>query len=155
MLGEGKNAAVPALGDKEQADVAAIIRPYGVGIDCHSKFIAVCVLVLHGGEVLRHEQQFDVSQAELIGAREWASAILFKYGVWDGILRYVLESTGCYHYPVIHAFAGRPCVVNPMLTGPYRRKTDTLDARVLAYHGMTGLWPESYFPDAPAWRFVF
>ena len=53
-------------------------------------------------------------------------------------LRYCIESTGTYHLPVLQAWGGIPCVVNPLLAGPTRRKTDVLDARLLAHHSITG-----------------
>ncbi len=40
-----------------------------------------------------------------------------------------IESTGCYHFAVVRALGGEPSVVNPLPTGPCRRKTDNLDAR--------------------------
>ena len=49
--------------------------------------------------------------------------------------------------PVIRAMGGLPSVVNPLLAGPTRRKTDVLDARLLAHHSITGLWPESFMPS--------
>jgi transposase len=62
-------------------------------------------------------------------------------------LRYCIESTGTYHMPVLRAFKGEPSVVNPLLAGPSRRKTDTLDARLLAHHSITGLWAKSFVPS--------
>jgi transposase len=41
-------------------------------------------------------------------------------------------------------------VVNPLLAGPTRRKTDVLDARLLAHHSITGLWPASFIPSPQA-----
>ena len=38
-------------------------------------------------------------------------------------------------------------MVNPLLAGPTRRKTDRLDARLLAHHSITGLWPHSFIPN--------
>ncbi len=130
-----------------QPDVAAIVRPYGVGLDCHSRFVSVCVLCQVGGEVLRYEAEFGTEIAQLAEARSWAMEKLTAHGIAHEPFTYVLESTGCYHIPVIHVLGGRACVVNPLLAGPYRRKTDRLDARTLAYHGMSGLWPISYFPS--------
>jgi transposase len=46
--------------------------------------------------------------------------------------------------PVIKALEGKPSVVNPVLASTTKRKTDKLDARMLSYQSMTGLWPESY-----------
>lgn len=120
--------------------------PYGIGIDCHSKFIQVCVRTsLNSKDVF--DKEFPVDWKELLAAREWAVNMLrvhvpcFKDGP---DLRYTIESTGCYHLPVIRAWAGSPSVVNPLLAAPTRRKTDKLDARLLAYHAITGLWPASF-----------
>jgi hypothetical protein len=54
------------------------------------------------------------------------------------------------------AWEGRPCVVNPALASTSRRKTDKLDARLMAYQSMTGLWPASYVPnpDVQAFRLL-
>ncbi len=121
------------------------INPYGVGIDCHSKFIAVCVFV-QAESLVRHERQFKTTWPELTMAREWVLSILSPLGLESTSFHFTIESTGCYHYPVIISLAGTPHVVNPSLASPTRRKTDTLDAKLLAYHALTGLWPESYFP---------
>lgn len=59
-------------------------------------------------------------------------------------LHYTIESTGTYHLPILKAFGGCPSIVNPLLASPSRRKTDRLDAQLLAYHSITGLWPESF-----------
>ena len=121
-----------------------ILRAYGVGIDCHSRFIAVCVLRREGDSVRRFEKEFGVSWRELLDACSWASG---KAGCTPGTLRYCIESTGTYHMPVLRAWMGEPSVVNPLLAGPTRRKTDVLDARLLAHHSITGMWPASYVPD--------
>jgi transposase len=121
-----------------------ILRAYGVGIDCHSRFIAVCVLKREGESVRRLEKEFGVSWRELLDACSWASG---KAGCTPGSLRYCIESTGTYHMPVLRAWKGEPSVVNPLLAGPTRRKTDVLDARLLAHHSITGMWPASYVPD--------
>ena len=63
-------------------------------------------------------------------------------------LDYCIESTGTYHMPVLQAFEGRPSVVNPMLAGATHRKTDVLDARMLAKQSMTNTWPRSFMPNA-------
>ena len=52
--------------------------------------------------------------------------------------------------PVLQAFGGRPSVVNPMLAGATHRKTDVLDARMLAKQSMTNTWPRSFIPSAEA-----
>ena len=57
---------------------------------------------------------------------------------------------GTYHFPVLLAWSGIPSVVNPLLAGPTRRKTDVLDARLLAHHSITGMWKPSFVPSAQA-----
>lgn len=131
---------VESLGEEVQ-----VLRAYGVGIDCHSKFIQVCVLVPVAGVVRRFEHEFSTHWPVLTAARDWARDVLKKHApASDGALTYTLESTGCYHLPVLRAFGGLPTVVNPMLAAPGRRKTDVLDARMLAGLAITGQWPASF-----------
>ena len=49
-----------------------ILREYGVGIDCHSRFIQVCVLVNHGGSVTRVEREFSTDWGDICNAKAWA-----------------------------------------------------------------------------------
>ena len=129
----------------------AILYPYGIGIDVHSKFIQVCVLhnpILTGESIdtLRWEKEFPVDWDHLLAARAWVISKL-PPGQNSAQLRYCVESTGTYHCPVLRAWRGCPTVVNPMLAGPTRRKTDVLDARLLAHHSITGLWKPSFIPS--------
>jgi len=129
--------------------VQQVIRPYGVGIDTHSKFIAVCILRNRAGNVHRKEQEFSTEWGSLKKAHAWVLHHLG--GLTDAAnLRYCIESTGTYHLPVLKAWRGIPSVVNPVLAGPTRRKTDVLDARLLAHHSITGMWPESFIPSQDA-----
>ena len=133
---------------RDPENVVQVIRPYGVGIDCHSKFIVVCVLRKRGANVVAATEEFDTHYHSLISAAAWARQ---EAGIGDlEQLRYTLESTGTYHMPVMLAFGGIPSVVNPLLAGPTRRKTDVLDARLLAHHSITGMWPESFIPSQQA-----
>jgi transposase len=126
----------------EDLDLAQVIHPYGVGVDTHSQFIQVCVLVRSGGTVRRFEATFRTLWERLGAARAWVAEKLGQLAPHG--FRYCIESTGTYHLPVVQAFGGQPSVVNPLLAGPTRRKTDVLDARLLAHHSITGLWKESY-----------
>lgn len=139
----------PPQGNGDQSEAVAaeaqVLQPYGVGVDCHSKFIAVCVLYQRRNKVLRREQSFGVSWPELEKARDWIVSIVGNK--YSEHLRYCIESTGTYHMPVLIAFRGKPTVVNPTLASPTRRKTDVLDARLLAHHSITGMWPESFVPS--------
>lgn len=62
-------------------------------------------------------------------------------------IHYCLESTSTYHLPILHAFQGTPSIVNPTIAGATKRKTDVLDAQLLATHNLIGIWPESYIPS--------
>ena len=123
-------------------------KSYGVGIDTHKDFIQVCVLVKYDDEIRKIEQKFYTSWWELQEAREWIIKTIEtnSYPIPDDILplRYSIESTSTYHIPVLKALGGKPSVVNPLLASPSRRKTDVLDAKMLAQQNMCGLWPESY-----------
>ena len=125
-----------------------VLYPYGVGVDTHSKFIQVCVLrtfkkATQNGTVTRHEKEFPTTWDGLVKAAAWARALLPR-GTKPPQMRYCIESTGTYHMPVLRAWGGIPSVVNPLLAGPTRRKTDVLDARLLAHHSITGVWKPSF-----------
>lgn len=123
------------------------LNDYGVGVDVHKRFIQVCVIIPRE-EFIRFENDFPTDWKTLVLARDWALQVLRDNNVevTPENLEYTLESTGNYHVPIIHAWGGIPHVVNPLLASPSRRKTDVLDARLLAYHAVTGLWPASYMP---------
>jgi transposase len=144
----------------DDSALSQIIFPYGVGIDTHSGFIQVCV-IWHTGrkgqeqEVRRVEKEFSTEWPQLVAAHEWTMRTLKAItprisGLGPDSLRYCIESTGTYHMPVLLAWRGIPCVVNPLLAGPTRRKTDVLDARLLAHHSITGLWKPSFIPSQDA-----
>jgi transposase len=131
------------------------LKPYGVGIDCHKAFIQVTVLVRQADGVGRCEAEFSTAWPELVRAREWIAEALRRHGGPDAAaevqrgLQYTIESTGTYHMPVMRALGGRASVVNPLLANPSRRKTDVLDARLLAFHSITGMWPVSFIAEEP------
>lgn len=133
--------AADRLGEEAQAT-----SPYGVGIDCHAQFIQVCVLRRIGNIVRRLEREFPTRWADLELAKEWAWSLCkeVEHGLTPEDLHYVLESTGTYHMPVVLAFQAKPHIINPQLAGATKRKTDVLDARLLATHCMCRLWPESF-----------
>jgi transposase len=138
-----------------------VLHPYGVGIDTHSKFIQVCVLYRtsasgDSGGIRRIEQTFSTAFTALQKAHAWALSKLPGLAT-PADLRYCIESTGTYHLPVLIAWGGIPSVVNPLLAGSTRRKTDVLDARLLAHHSITGLWPSSFiaFPELQQLRVLW
>jgi len=111
--------------------------------------VRVVVIVPHyaAGRLSRFEADFGATFADLVRAADWVRSILTAHRRLHGELEYTLESTACYHCPVIWAWGGRPTIINPTLAGDTRRKTDKLDARRLAYHALTGIWPASFFPS--------
>ena len=134
--------------EQESWENIQFTKSYGVGIDTHRDFIHVCVLTKNNDDIRKIEHPFGTAWWELEEARDWIIDTLLQNS--DPIpgdllpLHYSIESTGTYHIPVIKAIGGKPSVVNPLLASPSRRKTDALDAKMLAQQNMTGLWPESY-----------
>lgn len=133
-------------GETEKADTDVLLHPYGVGIDTHSRFIQVCLFLQCNQQILRFEREFTTDWTDLKATKKWIHDTLTEHNlpVENNQLHYTIESTGTYHFPVLRALEGRPRVMNPMLAGATKRKTDALDARLLAHHDMTGLWRDSY-----------
>lgn len=143
VVEESLENLLPSESEDDQ-QIEQILRPYGIGVDCHSRFHAICVLVRNGERVVRHQREAGASYCELLEAKEWVELLLKKEGMACEPLLYTCESTGPYHQPLIKAWGGAPSIVNPLLANPSRRKTDKLDAKLLARHAITGLWPLSY-----------
>lgn len=126
-------------------------RSYGIGIDCHSKFIQVCVLAKQDLHVYAHQKEFGTDWDSLISAKDWCIRVLQEKS--DPVpdlslpIHYCIESTSTYHQPILLAFGGTPSIVNPTLAGATKRKTDVLDAQLLATHDLIGVWRESYIPS--------
>src|SRR3954447_10236698 len=126
------------------------LHRYGVGVDCHSRFFQVRVLIPNGTEIVKIERKVPALWPELRDAKAWLLHTLMEHGiaVSPSDLRYTCESTGQYHMPLCLAWRGRPAIINPSDTGHVRRKTDRLDAAKLAQHSLHGLWHESWMaPD--------
>ena len=152
------NEVLEKLSVEDGAEVNPLFE-YGVGIDTHRDFIQVCVLVRAGAAIRKYESEHRTTWDGLVGAGEWIIDIIKGKSIptiEPGPLRYTIESTSTYHLPVIKAVKGKPCVVNPVLAGSAKKKTDVLDARLLSYHCITGLWPESFVvpPDIEEFRLL-
>jgi transposase len=122
------------------------LNDYGLGVDCHSRFFQICLLVNTGKSLVTNEITVRAVWPELMKAKQTVLSILAVHGVRvaEDDLRYTLESTAQYHKPICLAWRGRPSIINPSDTSYSRRKTDRLDARKLAHHSLTGLWRESW-----------
>lgn len=127
-------------------------KDYGIGIDTHAKFIQVCVLAKRGLHFYAHQKDFGTDWDSLVTAKDWCMHILQT--TTDPIpdlsipIHFCIESTSTYHLPILLAFGGTPSIVNPTIAGATKRKTDVLDAQLLATHDLIGLWRESYIPSA-------
>lgn len=138
----------PAYEGTEEFETDSVLDDYGVGIDTHSRFIQVCVLLNLGGGLKRIEGEFQTDWEDLRRCRNWVLGILQAYThCEEHDLHYTIESTGVYHLPVVRALGGKPRIINPMLAGATKRKTDVLDARLLSHHDISGLWRDSYVPS--------
>lgn len=138
----------PIPDGKEQPSLT--LHKYGVGVDCHSRFFQVCVLIPNGTEIIKIEQKVLALWPDLRAAKTWLLRTLMEHGiaVSPSDIRYTCESTGQYHMPLCLAWRGHPAIINPSDTGHVRRKTDRLDATKLAQHSLHGLWRESWMaPD--------
>lgn len=126
-------------------------KAYGIGIDTHSKFIQVSVLVKRSLRVFEYRREFPTDWNSLVKAKSWVQQVISTCS--DPVpdlsspMHYCLESTSTYHLPVVMAWEGTPSIINPTIAGASKRKTDVLDARLLALHDLTGVWPESYIPS--------
>ncbi|MBI3947867.1 MAG: IS110 family transposase [Armatimonadetes bacterium] len=157
-------AVVESVENPEQAkpattieDAAAAGSPnvfplenYGVGIDCHSKFFEILAFTKaeDGYAVWEQTVAADFHALRVAGANLHArlqhQGFLPAGADCERAFVYTLESTGCYHLPLVLAWGGQACLVNPLLANPSRRKTDRLDARMLATHTLSRMWPRSY-----------
>ena len=151
ILESESGTEVPIRADSCQGVEVQHLRSYGLGIDCHSRFLAICVHVRNNHRILRYSCEADTDWDSLVAAKEWVLNTIRTYS--DPVpdlkkpLHYVIEATSTYHMPVLLAWGGIPSVINPMLAGATKRKTDDLDAERLSFHDLTGVWPESYVPS--------
>ena len=129
------------------------LQSYGIGIDCHSRFIAVCVHVRRERRVYKYQRDFDTDWDSLLEARKWAVRTIREHSSpvpdMSQPLHYVIEATSTYHMPILLSWEGNPSVINPLLAGATKKKTDELDAERLSFHDLTGVWRESYVPPEP------
>ena len=126
------------------------VFPYGVGIDCPSKFFEICIHVLARNQLATHRLKVSAEWEQLQEGRDWVLHTLAVHGIdmRREELRYTVESTGQYHMPLCLAWQGKPSIINPSDTAKTRRKTDVLDADKLALQSLTGLWRESWVAPA-------
>ena len=132
-------------------DDVEYVKEYGIGIDCHLKFIEVCVRYRNGTLIQKAQSTFSTDWTSLVNGRDWCINILkTKANPVPDLsqpLHYLLESTANYHMPVCMAWGGNPTIINPTIAGATKRKTDVLDSRLLALHDQINIWRECYIPS--------
>ena len=130
---------------------AEFVKEYGIGIDCHSKFIEVCIRYRCNTVIQKSQSRFATDWDSLVAARDWCIDVLRSKA--DPVpdlsepLHYLVESTANYHMPVCMALGGNPTIKNPTIAGATKRKTDVLDSRLLALHDQINIWRECYIPS--------
>lgn len=139
----------------EEGTEVQTTKAYGIGIDCHSKFVQISVLVKRELHFFEYRQEFGTDWFGLRKAKRWAMSVIencsspaISFSA-DPLIpfHYCIESTSNYHQPVLLAWEGIPSIVNPTIAGATKRKTDVLDAKLLALHDLTGVWAESFIPE--------
>lgn len=127
------------------------VKEYGIGIDCHSQFIEICIRYRKGDLIQKAQAHFSTNWDDLVAARDWCVNILKTKAEpvpdLSGPLHYLVESTASYHMPVCMAWGGHPTIINPTIAGATKRKTDVLDSRLLALHDQINIWRECYIPS--------
>lgn len=102
-------------------------KAYGIGIDCHSKFIQVSVIIKRNLHTFEFRYEAGTDLPSLAAARDKAIDIIKSKSdppvtIEDNSLHYCIESTSSYHLPIINVWKGVPSIVNPMLAGATKRK---------------------------------
>lgn len=137
-------AEVIVRSEGNQGVEVQVLKSYGIGIDCHSQFIAICVHVRNNQRIFKYMSEADTDWDSLVNAKEWVVDTIRNHSnpVPDlqQPLHYVIEATSTYHMPILRAWGGIPSVINPMLAGATKKKTDNLDAERLSFHDLTGVW---------------
>ncbi len=140
----GHGTMIPGRIEQDQMD--SQWKTWSIGCDVHLKTVFVAVLVpdYAQGQIQRFSVKYDTDYQSLQTMKTW----LLEFKQQYGDTAFVIESTSTYHRPVVHALQGafKPIIVNPALVGQTKKKADTYDAALLAYHGLTGIWEPSFLP---------
>ena len=115
--------------NNDEGTVIQLHKECGVGIDCHSKFLQISVIVKAGKEFKKYQHTFPTDPKSIDAARKWVIDTIEKNSVPPitvkaDTLSYSIESTSTYHLPVVQRWGGIPEIVNPKLAGSSHRKTD-------------------------------
>lgn len=76
-------------------------KAYGIGIDTHSKFIQVSVLVKRQEKFFEYRREFPSDYDSLVAAKEWVCKVVETCSdpvvSLNGTLHFCIESTASYH----------------------------------------------------------
>ena len=70
------DSAVRDFSEVQEDDDTEYVKEYGIGIDCHSKFIEVCVRYRNGRTIKKAQGHFSTGWDDLVAARDWCIDIL-------------------------------------------------------------------------------
>ena len=148
--GAAEPVRVNAVDEKGVAVKAT--RPFGIGCDIHRDTAVVCLIVRQGASLVEFCREFGTDRKSLLSAKEWIRALLVEKSdpaveLNEDNFIWVIESTSMYHIPVISAWGGKPCVVNPKIARTGTRKSDKLDASMPGLQCLLGTWEASYVPS--------
>jgi transposase len=133
-------------------------RSYGIGIDTHSQFVTVTVLIpdYAAGKERLHRKNFPTDLLSLRSAQEWVRGLILHLQPASDPLHYTLESSATYHLPLVHCWGGKPSIINPAHAKLDTRKTDDIDSGSLAEQDLKGKWRTSFVhsPELTAARIL-
>lgn len=137
--------------EKEEGKEIQYTKDYGCGVDVHSLFIQVSVLVKRDLSVYEYRREFKTTWKELVSAKKWVLDTILNNSSpsvdASTSFHYCCESTSSYHESLVRCWEGKPSIINPTLAKAGRKKTDLLDALTLATADLTGIWKESFIPS--------
>ena len=150
---DGRSLPIPPSDFEADGLEVQSLRPFGVGLDVHSQFIQVSVIVKREDRYYEYRKEFKTTWDDVCAAKEWVVSTIEAKSVPQVKLddsvpfRYCLESTGQYHEVVLRAWLGEPELINPLLAGATLKKTDVADASKLARMSLSGVWRTYYVPS--------
>ncbi len=144
------DAIVKDFNEIPGGDDIEYVKEYGIGIDCHSKFIEICIRYRNSKVIQKAQAHFSTNWDDPVAAHDWCIEVLkTKANPVPDLsepLHYLVESTANYHMPICMAWKGNPTIINPTIAGATKRKTDILDSQLPALHDQINIWRECYIP---------
>ncbi len=99
------DAIVKDFNEIPDDDDVEYVKEYGIGIDCHSKFIEICIRYRNGKGIQKAQAHFSTNWDDLVAAQDWCIKVLkTKANPVPDLskpLHYLVESTANYHMPIL------------------------------------------------------